>query len=116
MMLLTREAIVQAQDLKSEDVAVPEWGGSVRVRMLTGTERDALGRSMFGADGKPSMAGYDVKLVARCMIGEDGLPLFGPDEVEQLGTKSAAALTRVYEVAERINSMSSASVEAAQGN
>lgn len=116
MMLLTREAIVQAQDLKSERVSIPEWGGEVRVRMMTGTERDALGRSMLGADGKPSMAGYDVKLVARCMVGEDGLPLFGPDEVEALGAKSAAALQRVYEVAERINSMSAASVETAQGN
>ena len=30
--LLSRDAILQAQDLPHEDVEVPEWGGMVRVR------------------------------------------------------------------------------------
>jgi hypothetical protein len=38
---LTRDAILQAPDLQGEDVAVPEWGGTVRVRGLSGAQRDA---------------------------------------------------------------------------
>lgn len=34
MTILTKQAILTAQDLKTEDVAVPEWGGEVRVRTL----------------------------------------------------------------------------------
>ena len=115
-MLLTREAILGAQDLKTEDVDVPEWGGTVRVRVLTGMERDGFGSALLGPDGKPSMRDYQVKLLARCLVGEDGQPLFATDEIALLGNKSAPALQRVYDVAERLNSMTQASAEAAEKN
>ena len=37
---LTAEAITAAQDPAHEDVHVPEWGGWVRVKALSGAERD----------------------------------------------------------------------------
>ena len=40
--MLTREQILGSDDLKRQTVAVPEWGGDVFVRMLTGGERDAF--------------------------------------------------------------------------
>ena len=36
--ILSRQAILQANDITAETVPTPEWGGAVRVRMLTGTE------------------------------------------------------------------------------
>ena len=39
--MLTQEQIRAASDLKTEEVYVPEWGGSVLMRGMTGTERDA---------------------------------------------------------------------------
>ncbi len=47
MGLLTKDDILGADDLATEDVEVPEWGGCVRVRALTGTERDAFEAAMF---------------------------------------------------------------------
>ena len=41
MTLLSKSAILCANDLQTEDVDVPEWGGTVRVRSFTGRERDA---------------------------------------------------------------------------
>ena len=38
MALLSKEQILKSDDLKSEIVAVPEWGGDVKVRVMTGTE------------------------------------------------------------------------------
>ena len=35
-MLLTRDAILAAADIQTETVPVPEWGGEVAVRPLTG--------------------------------------------------------------------------------
>ena len=38
--LLSKEQILAAEDLPHKDVPVPEWKGTVRVRALTGFERD----------------------------------------------------------------------------
>ena len=46
MTLLSKTAILTANDLQTEDVEVPEWGGAVRVRSFTGRERDAFESSM----------------------------------------------------------------------
>ena len=42
MNLLTKSAILGINDLKHEDVPVPQWGGTVRVRAMTGQERDEI--------------------------------------------------------------------------
>ena len=39
-MLLTKDAILQAQDSKLEKLEVPEWGGHVFIKSMSGTERD----------------------------------------------------------------------------
>ena len=52
MTLLFKTAILAAQDLQTEDVEVPEWGGAVRVRSFTGRERDAFQASMVRGDGR----------------------------------------------------------------
>lgn len=114
--ILSREQILAAQDLASEEVPVPEWGGTVRVRMMTGAERDALGATLLGADKKVDMSQYRIRLLAACLVDEAGEPLFGPDEVGLLGAKSGVALDRVYRVAERLNDVGAGAVEAAQGN
>jgi hypothetical protein len=115
-MLLTREQIISTQDLKSEDVPVPEWGGTVRVRSMTGAERDKLGRALIGTDKKPDMSRYRTQLLAICMVGEDGVALFGLDEIDALGQKSSVALERAYSVAEKLNNSGADAVEAAEGN
>ena len=40
MALLSRDDILNADDLTIETVAVPEWGGEVNVKTLTGAEKD----------------------------------------------------------------------------
>ena len=91
-MLLTRESILAAQDLKSQDVEVPEWSGTVRVRMMTGAERDALGASLIGPDRKPDMSQYRTRLLSLCIVGEDGKPLFGLDEIAALAMLVTSSL------------------------
>ena len=50
--LLSKEAILAAQDVVTELVEVPEWGGSVRVRGLTGAERDAFEGETIQRNGR----------------------------------------------------------------
>jgi hypothetical protein len=111
-MLLTLDAILAADKLKSEDVEVPEWGGTVRVRAMTGAERDAIGAALAdktkSADFGPLYAAH---VTATCVVGEDGAPLFGIDRVDELRARSSVALDRVYQVAMRLNSASVEDVE-----
>jgi hypothetical protein len=116
MKLLNKQAILSADDLKSVDVEVSEWGGSVRVRTMTGTQREAFGSALAGDDGKADMGTFRVKLVVACAVGEDGEPLFTFDDVHALSQKSGAALDRVFSVASKLNGMAADSVETAQGN
>ena len=111
---LGRDAILKAAALKTEDVPVPEWGGSVLVRELRGRERDEWEASLAVQRGKqmvPDTANMRAKLAARCIVDADGEPLFSQQDVAALGELSAAALERVWDVATRLSGLASASVE-----
>jgi hypothetical protein len=118
MTRLTREAILKADDLPTEVVTVSEWGGEVLVRGLNGTQRDEFEAStitMRGPMGKqqavPDTANIRAKLVARCIIDEDGEPMFTQSDVHALGQKSSAALDRIFEVASRLSGISKDDLE-----
>lgn len=114
MAYLTRDAILSAQDLVTEDVAVPEWGGTVRVRGLTGTERDEIEASMVEQRGRKvhmNMANLRARLCAMSIVDEDGRRLFATVDVKVLGEKSAAALDRVFSVAQRLSGFSKDDIE-----
>ena len=114
MSLLSKTAILAAQDLQTEDVEVPEWGGTVRVRSFTGRERDAFEASMVrgeGRDRKVDLTNMRARLVGLTVIDETGQRLFTDDEVDLLGAKSGAALDRVFAVAQKLNGLSGADVE-----
>ncbi len=114
MNLLSKTAILAANDLKSEDIEVPEWGGAVRVRSFTGRERDAFEASMVRGDGKDrkvDLTNMRARLVGLTVIDETGQRLFTDEEVDLLGAKSGAALDRVFAVAQKLNGLSGADVE-----
>lgn len=114
MARLTREAILAAKDIETEEVEVPEWGGSVLVRGLTGRERDEWEASMSERRGRkfvPNLANIRAKLVCACVIDDDGKRLFNYGDVQELGEKSSAALDRVYGVAARLSGVSDQDLE-----
>lgn len=112
--LLSGEEILAALDAKFEDVEVPEWGGHVRIKALTGQERDAFEASTIERRGKSvrqNLQNLRARLVAYCAIDADGNRLFQPYQVELLGQKSAAALDRLFAVAQRLSKLSDEDVE-----
>ncbi len=115
MALLNRDQILTADDLTHEDVPCPEWGGEVRVRNLTGTERDAFEASMTSGkagDKTLNMVNLRARLIAASAIDEAGRKLFhGPDDVRALGKKSAAPMDRLFDVCQRLSGLSDDDVE-----
>jgi hypothetical protein len=106
MTTLTRDEILGADDLKSETVEVPEWGGTVIVRELTGAERDTWEASVVKTNGAAvSIDSHNMraKLVALCIIDDEGKRLFTEKDVVKLGNKAAAALDRVTDVARKLS-------------
>lgn len=120
MPYVTRDQVLSAADIQTEAVDVPEWGGTILVRGLTGAQRDELER--FSVDVKGNgrislkLANYRAKLVSLAAVDEDGQPLFTAADVEALGKKSGVALDRVAEVAARLSGLSSGNVEDATKN
>lgn len=114
MTLLTKDQILGAEDLTHEEVDVPEWGGTVRVRMLTGTERDDFEASCVQQAGKVrrvNIRNIRAKLVALCIVDATGNRVFSDTDVKALGAKSAKALDRVYDAACKLNGLSDEDVD-----
>jgi hypothetical protein len=117
--ILTKSEILECQDMRIKVVEVPEWGGSVRLRSLTGAERDAFEATLVKeVDGKraPDMENLRAKLLAATIVDEDDRQIFNAYDLAALGRKSAVALDRVFAVAQRLNGMSADAVEDAVKN
>lgn len=114
-MLLSKSAILGASDLPHEDVPVPAWGGTVRVRTMTGAERDEFRTSIASEDGVP-VGKFSAALLAATCIDEAGKRLFSMDDMEALQTKSASSLDAPAAVAMRLNGLGATAVEDAVKN
>ena len=108
-MILSREQILEKNDLPSELVEVPEWGGAVWVRGMSGAERDSFEDSIIaGEKGSRvvNISNFRAKLAVRSIVDEQGRRLFTDDDADLLGAKSAAGLQRIVEVAKRLSAFS----------
>ncbi len=122
--LLNREQILTAQDIKTVDVDVPAWGGTVRLAEITAADRNNLQSMTLDSDNKPRPLReisdiMTFNLVAMCLMDEDGKRPFMIDDgkgglmpdadgVKALGRKNAVALNKVYQAADRLNGITGA--------
>lgn len=115
MSLLSRDQILGAEDRKSEDVPVPEWGGEVRVRALSGAERDEYEAYIVtvtaSGQKRVNLKNLRGRLVSLACVDGEGNRLFSDEDALALGDKSAAALERVFDVARRLSGLSDSDVE-----
>jgi len=114
MAVLNRAQILAPRELETEVVNVPEWGGDVIVRALTGTERDQVEAGFMkqgGRQGEVTLENTRARLVALSVVDEDGQRLFGTDDIEMLGKQPAAALDRVFFIARRLSRLSNEDLE-----
>lgn len=119
MALLTKEQILKVKDIETRTVSVPEWGGDVLVRGMTGIERDAFEAKILDQSGKKTKVNLQnarARLVAITVVDENGNRLFTENEIVLLGTKSATALSRVYDVAASLSGISDDDIEELLGN
>jgi len=100
--------------MATEIVEVPEWGGSVKVKALTGSERDKYESDSLTGRGRNrdiNLANIRARLVALTVIDDNGKPLFSSIDIAALGGKSAKALDRIFDVAQRLSGISEEDIE-----
>jgi hypothetical protein len=117
--LLGREEILNAEDKQYMEVRIPEWRGTVRLRGLSGRERDAYEETLFrqkGNDRRMNLRNARAKLAQRTIVGADGRQVFEEEDVLALGNKSAKALDRVFRLSMDLSGISDEDLERYVGN
>lgn len=114
-MLLTKEKILQTDDLPFEEIEVLEWGGTVRIKTLNGVERDIFEKAMRdinpNLDPKNPKApkvitlGMKARLVAMSVVDESGNNLFSTADVEELNNKSGKVIDDIFQVSQKLNGL-----------
>ena len=107
-MALNKAKILAAEDVKLDKVNVPEWGGDVFIKTLSGTERDAF----EDAYSQDKMRQFRVRFLVLTLCDEKGERLFTDKEVDELGRKSALVIARLFEKAWSLNALRSEDVDA----
>lgn len=115
MEFLTRDQILAVDDTLYEEVLVPEWGGKVLVKSLTGVERDRIEATIVQQNGRSTrmdLTNVRAKFTAWSVVDpETHKRLFADEDILALGKKSAAALQRVFDVVQRLSGLSNEDLE-----
>lgn len=116
MGVLSKDQIVSADDAGRELVAVPEWGGEVYVKVMSGTERDDFESWCAKASKRENFVNLRAKLLSLCLVSENGSRLFSDNEMQSLGNKSGVVIARLYVKAREVNAFDKKDVEELEGN
>ena len=109
MTILSRQQILDADDRKKITVEVPEWGGQVIISTMSGAMRDQWEQSLQKTNF--SMENMRARFLVAVAVDEVGNPLFTLADVEALGGKSSAALTRCMLAAQELNALTNNELE-----
>lgn len=119
--LLTKEHILASHDLKTRDIEVSEWGGTIRVSQISAADRIALQMMALDDKGKPRTPEeatrlMTIGLLTMSIVDESGVPLFTRDDIVALGKKNSDAIDKVFSVADEINGISTQMTEKLRKN
>lgn len=105
MALLSRDAILKAEDQDYDEVECPEWGGTVRLRSISGAERDTFEASCIvqkGNNRTVNMKNARAKLIVLMAVDEHGARLFSEDDVRALAKKNARPIDRLFDSCQKL--------------
>ena len=121
-MSLTRQQILDAEDMPPlKLVNVPEWGGDVYLRGMTAKELDAHEQRAIYYRRKKGNVTEEVdnvrasKLV-KVIVDEAGKRLFMDADVEALGAKYSAVISRLWDESEAMTSVNKEAIDEAEKN
>ncbi len=116
---LSREALLaRAREgdaqLPREIIPVPELGGDVIVRGMTGTERDEFESSLtvgLGRRRRLDTTNIRSRLLVKCICDETGARLLKDEDVAVLGKLPAKVLAPLFDAAQRLSGVSDEDID-----
>lgn len=105
-MALNKNAILAAGDVKVEKYHVPEWGGDVYLKTISGLDRDRFEEGY----AEQKMKNFRSRFLVLTICDENGDRLFNDAEIEALSKKSSLVLNRLFEKAWSINAFTNEAI------
>jgi len=115
-MMLTADDILNSNDFDIKKINIPEWGGDVYIKTMSGSARDTWELYAQSEIEKTSNVNMRAKMCVLTLCDEKGKLLFDDKQVSNLGQKSAKALDRVYSKAVELNKITAEEIEVIEKN
>lgn len=115
---LSGDEILAAEDIQTKAVEVPEWGGTVYVRTLTGVQRMEWSKVIAELNEEGSQHLLPACAVVFTLCKADGVSCFDRnlESVKALAAKSGAAILKVFTVADEVNAFTEKAMEELEEN
>jgi hypothetical protein len=93
-------------ELKTEDIEIPELEETIRLRELTGTERDRYEGEIVGDGTTRNFENVRAGMVARSIIDpETGERVFHDADIPVIGKWPASVLDKLFTVCQRLSGL-----------
>lgn len=117
---LSREQILNADDLETRWVPVGEWekGAELLVTAWTARTRDQFDELLvkFSAAGKQDKNPRAIMVALSVIDEETREPIFSIDDVEALSKKNQATMNRLFQAVAELNPLNDKSIKATAKN
>lgn len=112
MALLNRKQFIDADDIKYCEVELPELGGSVRIRSMSGKDEIEF------EDVKKNKEATEwiFWAIARYCVDENNQQMFTEDDVEAIKEKSSSSIKKLFDAILDLNTINDSKVEAEAKN
>ena len=122
MPILTRDSFKAINDRPPQEVDMSQFTGwegvTVLLRPLSGVLRSEIEREWINLPaGEKLPPQFKERVLARCIVGEDGAVLFdSPEGIAELAEKNGSAIEHLYTIAAKANGLTKTAVEDAAKN
>ena len=118
---LSKDDILNADDLPMEEMIIPEWGDKkLYVATLNAKEMDEYTSSNVSIDeeGKTvqNMKNFRARLCVLCIRNVNRKQMFDISEAKKLGKKSSSVVNRIFNKAQEINGLGVVAVKKLEEN
>ena len=119
-MSLTAKDILAVKDFKTRTIEVPEWGGEVMLRTISGNDREKFETMVLEKTGKDGQV-KDSKLIratllAMTICNEEGKRILDKSTISALNDKSSKVIERLFLEASELNGLNEQAVVEAKKN
>ena len=107
---LTKEDIINCDDLKMEEVRVKEWGGTIFIKELSVKERIDFEAS-FKEKKEEDIMGKMLLLLSTTICDKNRNPLFETSDIESLHKKNVKVILKLFRIANKLSALTVESEE-----